>query len=44
MLYEVITSFPACIDYLALGHLHIGQVVAGSPTRRYSGAPSYNFV
>ncbi len=33
------TSFPECIDYLALGHLHIGQVVAGNPTRRYSGAP-----
>jgi exonuclease SbcD len=33
------TSFPECIDYLALGHLHIGQMVAGNPTRRYSGAP-----
>ncbi len=33
------TSFPDCIDYLALGHLHIGQLVAGSATRRYSGAP-----
>lgn len=33
------TSFPESIDYLALGHLHIGQVVAGNPTRRYSGAP-----
>ncbi|MDD2467442.1 MAG: exonuclease SbcCD subunit D C-terminal domain-containing protein [Desulfobulbus sp.] len=32
-------SFPECIDYLALGHLHIGQVVAGNQTRRYSGAP-----
>ncbi len=32
-------SFPECIDYLALGHLHIGQVVAGNPSRRYSGAP-----
>lgn len=33
------TSFPACIDYLALGHLHQGQMVAGNPTRRYCGAP-----
>ncbi|MGD9949364.1 MAG: exonuclease SbcCD subunit D C-terminal domain-containing protein [Desulfobulbus sp.] len=32
-------SFPECIDYLALGHLHIGQLVAANPTRRYSGAP-----
>ena len=32
-------SFPDCIDYLALGHLHIGQLVAGSATRRYCGAP-----
>jgi exonuclease SbcD len=33
------SSFPDSIDYLALGHLHIGQMVAGNPTRRYSGAP-----
>lgn len=32
-------SFPECIDYLALGHLHLGQRVTGSPTRRYCGAP-----
>lgn len=32
-------SFPDGIDYLALGHLHIGQLVAGNPNRRYSGAP-----
>jgi len=32
-------SFPETIDYLALGHLHLGQLVAGSPTRRYCGAP-----
>ncbi len=31
--------FPASIDYLALGHLHLGQRVQGSETRRYSGAP-----
>ena len=33
------SAFPKCIDYLALGHLHLGQLVAGSPTRRYCGAP-----
>jgi exonuclease SbcD len=33
------SSFPACIDYLALGHLHLGQLVAGCPSRRYCGAP-----
>lgn len=32
-------AFPETIDYLALGHLHLGQVVAGNPTRRYCGAP-----
>lgn len=32
-------AFPRGIDYLALGHLHIGQLVAGSATRRYCGAP-----
>jgi len=32
-------SFPEGIDYLALGHLHLGQLVAGNPTRRYCGAP-----
>jgi DNA repair protein SbcD/Mre11 len=31
--------FPDCIDYLALGHLHIPQQVAGFETRRYSGSP-----
>jgi exonuclease SbcD len=31
--------FPDCIDYLALGHLHTAQKVAGSDFRRYSGAP-----
>jgi exonuclease SbcD len=33
------TAFPACFDYLALGHLHVPQKVAGSDTRRYSGSP-----
>lgn len=32
-------AFPDCIDYLALGHLHTAQKVAGSDFRRYSGAP-----
>jgi exonuclease SbcD len=32
-------AFPACLDYLALGHLHCPQKVGGSETRRYSGAP-----
>jgi DNA repair protein SbcD/Mre11 len=31
--------FPACFDYLALGHLHIPQKVGGSETKRYSGSP-----
>lgn len=31
--------FPACFDYLALGHLHIPQKVSGSETIRYSGSP-----
>ena len=33
------SSFPENIDYLALGHLHLPQKVAGNPTRRYSGSP-----
>lgn len=31
--------FPACFDYLALGHLHLAQRVGGSAVRRYSGSP-----
>jgi len=31
--------FPQEIDYLALGHLHVPQRVAGSEHMRYSGAP-----
>ncbi|MFD2113282.1 exonuclease SbcCD subunit D C-terminal domain-containing protein [Thiorhodococcus fuscus] len=31
--------FPECFDYLALGHLHVPQRVAGSETMRYSGSP-----
>ncbi len=33
------TAFPAAFDYVALGHLHLPQTVAGGPGRRYSGAP-----
>ena len=33
------TIFPDFVDYLALGHLHQGQMVGGNGTRRYSGAP-----
>lgn len=32
-------AFPACIDYLALGHLHMAQKVGGAENRRYSGSP-----
>lgn len=31
--------FPASIDYMALGHLHVPQKVNGSETIRYSGSP-----
>jgi len=31
--------FPACFDYLALGHLHLAQKVGSSETKRYSGSP-----
>ncbi|MDR4517477.1 MAG: exonuclease SbcCD subunit D C-terminal domain-containing protein [Nitrosomonas sp.] len=31
--------FPNGLDYLALGHLHVPQQVAGSDTMRYSGSP-----
>ena len=31
--------FPTCIDYVALGHLHIPQRVGGSDFIRYSGSP-----
>ena len=31
--------FPPSIDYLALGHLHVPQVVGGTEHIRYSGAP-----
>ncbi|MCC1497951.1 exonuclease SbcCD subunit D C-terminal domain-containing protein [Alcanivorax sp. 1008] len=31
--------FPECFDYLALGHLHVPQLVGGSEVMRYSGSP-----
>ncbi len=31
--------FPACIDYLALGHLHVPQKLNASAVMRYSGSP-----
>jgi len=31
--------FPACFDYVALGHLHVPQKVNNSETIRYSGSP-----
>lgn len=31
--------FPPCIDYLALGHLHVPQRVGSSEVMRYSGSP-----
>jgi exonuclease SbcD len=33
------SAFPACFDYLALGHLHVPQRVAQSDTIRYCGSP-----
>ncbi len=32
-------AFPEIFDYVALGHLHEPQLVAGCKTRRYSGSP-----
>ncbi len=31
--------FPPCFDYVALGHLHLPQIVDGSERIRYSGSP-----
>lgn len=33
------SDFPSIIDYLALGHLHIQQIVNGNEHIRYSGSP-----
>lgn len=32
-------TFPSCIDYLGLGHLHVPQTVGGATHFRYSGSP-----
>lgn len=32
-------AFPECLDYVALGHLHVPQAVAGCEHIRYSGSP-----
>ncbi|ACF46188.1 nuclease SbcCD, D subunit [Prosthecochloris aestuarii DSM 271] len=34
-----VQAFPPVIDYLALGHLHASQRLAGKECMRYSGAP-----
>jgi len=39
LLHVGMDVFPECIDYLALGHLHIPQTVGGSDFIRYSGSP-----
>lgn len=31
--------FPPCLDYVALGHLHVPQIVGGQARIRYSGSP-----
>ncbi len=31
--------FPPCIDYVALGHLHVPQKIGGAEHMRYSGSP-----
>ena len=31
--------FPECLNYLALGHLHVPQVISGHENMRYSGSP-----
>jgi len=33
------TLFPTCFEYVALGHLHAPQSVAGNPCIRYAGSP-----
>lgn len=34
-----VDAFPDCLDYVALGHLHVPQAVAGREHIRYSGSP-----
>lgn len=33
------SHFPKNLDYLALGHLHVPQILGGDETKRYSGSP-----
>ncbi|MCK9174882.1 MAG: exonuclease SbcCD subunit D C-terminal domain-containing protein [Desulforhopalus sp.] len=35
----LVSTFPECFDYLALGHLHVPQRVGGVEHIRYSGSP-----
>ncbi|MCK4503820.1 MAG: exonuclease SbcCD subunit D C-terminal domain-containing protein [Desulfuromonadales bacterium] len=37
--YVGVDTFPAAIDYLALGHLHVPQKIGTSDHIRYSGSP-----
>jgi exonuclease SbcD len=37
--YIGVDAFPTCIDYMALGHLHVPQRVGGSEHIRYCGSP-----
>jgi len=37
--HVTVDLFPACTDYLALGHLHVPQTVGKSEHKRYSGSP-----
>jgi exonuclease SbcD len=37
--HVAVDIFPPTLDYVALGHLHVPQIVAGSPFIRYSGSP-----
>jgi len=39
LVHLTVDIFPSCIDYLALGHLHIPQKVNDSDIIRYSGSP-----
>jgi exonuclease SbcD len=34
-----VNIFPPCIDYVALGHLHVPQKIGGAEHMRYSGSP-----
>jgi exonuclease SbcD len=34
-----VDAFPECLNYVALGHLHVPQIVGGQSHIRYSGSP-----